>query len=361
MIENFSSTESDSGLPRAVALSLVFHALLLLLLMFMPVSEPAADPMHEEILSVTFEPVQEAVPRPESSDLFKVTGDPPEDPDDSSPPPSTLGDPRFLPIEGDPRADRLQQEAPDPETVKPVEGDRKEDKPEETRDEPAEEQKEPDEPVEAGDPQDPGTRDLPEEAAGEARTVDEPAARRLDVRSALNRTTRSVLAARRSSAGQPSEASGSPQGLELPELDRLPESGFGYGNLVFESSDFDFSDYARQIYMAIWRAWHNRLYFSTDEFDRWAYSGKSWLLDHQLQIRFTIHANGQVDGIVIEDDSGCLPLDQSAFDALREVILPPLPAEFPRDRETVRGRFIGQGDIRALKKSLTWLKARGEF
>jgi hypothetical protein len=169
------------------------------------------------------------------------------------------------------------------------------------------------------------------------------------------------MRAQRNSAGTPAQSSGSPEGLELPQLDRLPESGFGYGNLVFESSDFDFSEYARQIYMAIWRAWHNRLYYSTDEFDRWAYARQSWLLDHQLQIRFTIHANGQVDGIFIEDDSGCLPLDQSAVDALKEVILPPLPTEFPRDQETVHGRFIGQGDIRALKKSLSWLKSRGEF
>ena len=361
MMESFSNTEPDSGLPRAVAISLLFHLLILILLMVMPVSDPAAEALQEDIISVTFEPEQAPAASSPPSELFKVTGDPPEDPNDSSPPPSTLGDPRILPVAGDPRADRVQQDAPDPETAEPVEGDRKEDKPQEPREEPEEEQKEKEKPVEAGDPRDPGTRDLPEEAAGEVRKVDEGAERRLDVRSALDRTTRAVLRAQRSSAGRPAEASGSPQGLELPELDRLPESGFGYGNLVFESRDFDFSDYARQIYMAIWRAWHNRLYFSTDEFDRWAYSRQSWLLDHQLQIRFTIHRNGQVDGIFIEDDSGCLPLDQSAVDALTEVILPPLPAEFPRDRETVHGRFIGQGDIRALKKSLSWLKDRGEF
>ena len=359
MTEASFSKDSSVGLSRAVVYSLVFHALLLLLLMAMPASEPAAEALQEDIISVTFEPEANASDPP--SELFKVTGDPPEDPTDSTPPPSVLGDPRFLPADGDPRVDQMQQEAPDQETVEPVEGEQKEDRPEESQDDPAEEQKEPEDPVEAGDPKDPGTRDLPEEAAGEARTADEPAERRLDVRSALNRTARSVLEAQRSSAGRPADASGSPEGLELPELDRLPESGFGYGNLVFESSDFDFSDYARQIYMAIWRAWHNRLYFSTDEFDRWAYSRQSWLLDHQLQIRFTIHQNGQVDGIVIEDDSGCLPLDQSAADALKEVILPPLPADFPRDRETVHGRFIGQGDIRALKKSLSWLKSRGEF
>lgn len=359
MTENSFSQESGSGLPRAVVFSLVFHAVLLLLLMAMPVSEPAAEALQEDVISVTFEPETTAPLQP--SDLFKVTGDPPDDPTDSTPPPSTLGDPRFLPADGDPSAEQLQAEAPDRETVQPVEGEQREDRPEEPQQETTEEQKEPEEKVETGEPREPGTRDLPDAASGEARAVEDPAERRLDVRSALDRTARSVMAAQRSSAGAPAETSGSPEGLDLPQLDRLPESGFGYGNLVFESSDFDFSEYARQIYMAIWRAWHNRLYFSTDEFDRWAYARQSWLLDHQLQIRFTIHGNGQVDGIVIEDDSGCLPLDQSAVDALTEVILPPLPAEFPRDQETVHGRFIGQGDIRALKKSLSWLKSRGEF
>ncbi len=337
-------------MPRAIAASLVFHALLLLLIMAMPTSGPLAEPVPEETITFTFEPEPEFPPQP--SELFKVTGEPPEDPSDSTPPPSSLADPRTA---------ELQPVAHDPENVEPVEGEETADPPEPPVEEPVEEREEPKDTEEAGDLQDPGARDLPEETAGQIREADEPAERRLDVRSALDRTARSVLMARRSSASRTAEDSGSPQGLELPELDRLPESGFGYGNLVFESSDFDFSDYARQIYMAIWRAWHNRLYFSTDEFDRWAYARKSWQLDHQLQIRFTIRDNGQVDGIVIEHESGCLPLDQSAADALQEVILPPLPAEFPRDRETVHARFIGQGDIRALKSSLAWLKARGEF
>ena len=160
MTESFSSTDSDSGLPRAVAFSLVFHVLLLLLLMVMPVSEPAADPRQEELITVTFESETDANSRPEPSELFKVTGEPPEDPTDSTPPPATLGDPRFLPAEGDPGADQLQQEAPDLEEVEPVEGEEAEDAPDDSRGEPAEDAQE------VGDPKDPGTRDLPEGAAG---------------------------------------------------------------------------------------------------------------------------------------------------------------------------------------------------
>jgi hypothetical protein len=74
-----------------------------------------------------------------------------------------------------------------------------------------------------------------------------------------------------------------------------------------------------------------------------------------------IERNGQVTGITLEDGSGCEPLDASALDALAEVILPPLPDAFPRDRETVRGRFIAKGHVRQMRAHLSQLKALGLF
>ena len=62
-------------------------------------------------------------------------------------------------------------------------------------------------------------------------------------------------------------------------------------------------------------------------------------IDGTLDV-FTIQRNGEVTGIILEGPSGCYPLDDSALDALREVILPPLPKDFPRDQETVHARFI---------------------
>jgi hypothetical protein len=154
---------------------------------------------------------------------------------------------------------------------------------------------------------------------------------------------------------------GSGQGLAIPDLPPLPATGFGFGNLEFESRDYDWTDYARQIYVAIWRAWHSRLYATTDAFDRWGYERSSWWLHHASRIAFTIESNGQVTGIVLETPAGCYPLDDSALDALREVVLPPLPAEFPRDRETIHARFIADGDIRGMRSHLGELKRLGLF
>ena len=65
--------------------------------------------------------------------------------------------------------------------------------------------------------------------------------------------------------------------------------------------------------------------------------------------------------IAVESPSACLALDDSATDALAEVILPPLPADFPRDRETVHGRFIARGEIMSMRPHLSRLKRLGYF
>ena len=157
------------------------------------------------------------------------------------------------------------------------------------------------------------------------------------------------------------EGAGSPGGLSIPDLPPLPDTGFGFGNLEFESRDYDWSDYARQVYVAIWRAWHNRLYLSTDGFERWGHESLVSLLDHQNRVRFNIAANGQVTGVTLETPSGCVPLDDSALDALHEVILPPLPSDFPRQTETIHARFIAYGEIRAMRGHLKYLRSQGFF
>lgn len=154
---------------------------------------------------------------------------------------------------------------------------------------------------------------------------------------------------------------GSHGGLNVPDLPTLPNTGFGFGNLEFESRDYDWSDYAREIYMAIWRAWHSRLYLTTDSFERWGHATQTSLLDHQNRIQFTIEHNGQVTGVELETPSGCPALDDSATDALREVVLPPLPADFPRSRETIHARFIAHGEILGLRPTLRYLRSHGYF
>jgi hypothetical protein len=160
---------------------------------------------------------------------------------------------------------------------------------------------------------------------------------------------------------QPAPAEPAPQNVILPDLSSIPPSGFGMGNLVFESRDYDWNDYGRQVYMAIWRAWHNRLWMTTDEFEKWAHRNQNWRLGHSTQIRFVIEDNGQVTGIMMEAGSSCQPLDASALEALAEVILPPLPPDFPRDREVVHARFVADGPIRAMRPVLGRYKSMGMF
>lgn len=135
----------------------------------------------------------------------------------------------------------------------------------------------------------------------------------------------------------------------MPEL---PPTGFGMGNLEFEGQDYDWSDYYRAIYWPILRAWYYRLYLTSGSFEKWAATVRSTMLHHQVKVRFTIQTSGQVTDISVELPSGCDPLDQSASDALRAVILPKLPSDFKRSSETVHARFLMEGDTRFVASSL---------
>jgi hypothetical protein len=128
-------------------------------------------------------------------------------------------------------------------------------------------------------------------------------------------------------------------------------SGFGFGNLLFEGNDYDFvkKGYASQAYYAILKAWYRRLYAMADRFEKWAFARGDFLLDHRNQIRFVIGRNGQIVQVDLVHGSGCEPLDTSAIDALKEVVLPPLPEDFPRGEEGVLVTFIATGDIHGMR------------
>ncbi len=100
---------------------------------------------------------------------------------------------------------------------------------------------------------------------------------------------------------------------------------------------------------------------TADDFEKWAHHESNWRLKHASRVRFVIERNGQVTGILLEQGSGCEPLDASASEALAEVILPPLPSGFPRDREVVHATFIAEGPIRAMRPVLGRYKAMGLF
>ncbi len=161
--------------------------------------------------------------------------------------------------------------------------------------------------------------------------------------------------------GTDAQGRGALNGADMKGLPPLPSTGFSYGNLEFEGNDYDWGDYYRQIYLIIWKAWHNRLYQTSDRFERWAHAGGGWALDNEGRVRFTIGSTGQILEVAIETSSGCTPLDEATYDTLKEVVLPPLPPDFKRDSETVRYRFLAEGDTREMRRYLSALKGAGYF
>lgn len=187
-----------------------------------------------------------------------------------------------------------------------------------------------------------------------ASNVDEPK----DILGRLREFRKAVEAPRPSTPPGPEGGGHGSGGITMPNL---PSTGFGIGNLEFEGRDYDWESYGRQIHGIIWRAWHNRLLVTSSVFERWAAENRTWMLDHKNAVRFTILRTGQVVDVAIETPSGCYPLDDSATDALKEVVLPPLPEDFQRDTETVHARFIAEGEIRTMKAFLQQMKNAGFF
>jgi len=333
------------GLVWALILSILLHVVLVILSVWFPFSRSAAvvalDSAEETITFSFAEPVE------------PTTDDP-------------LEDARFTPFEPQPSDVPAPLPIPEVPEVPPLERAEPE-----APEAPIEEETAPGEAPQAIEPADeaeqvepPGSelRERPDALIREAPADDRasPRARQIDMQEALRDFGR-AMARRPAEPEESRPAPGTKQNVIVPDLSRIPFSGFGVGNLVFESRDYDWSDYGRQIYMAIWRAWHNRLWMTTEDFYAWSHRTGSRQLRHMAQVRFVIESNGQVTGIVLEAGSDCEPLDASAVDALAEVILPPLPAGFPRDREIVHARFIAQGPILGMRDSLGAMKAAGYF
>jgi len=147
-------------------------------------------------------------------------------------------------------------------------------------------------------------------------------------------------------------------GLVMPDM---PGLGFGVGNLQFEGNDYDWDDYGQEIYWAIKRAWYRRLLADAGVFERWSFERRISDLDHTSGVRFTILRSGQVVDVLVETASGCRPLDDSATEALQEVVLPPLPEDFKRESETVHAHFIAEGQIQGMRQQLEFWHSRGAF
>ncbi len=349
-------------LPRAVGISIGVHVLLLLLFQILPWPPPVESriaPPSE--LTFRFDQPPPAVP--------------PVPPQAATPPPQSQPPPQQPESEPVPPRSELFDQGPVPEaTLSPKQSraaklgaPKQEPKP-----------PPPEEAAEQEAPRPPQQAQVEKKETPPPDGIDVPGARseyrpkspetkpdRLDMGKAL-RDFREALARGAVQPKPPTEDSkqdpGAKKGLEFPDLPAVPVSGFGLdSDLYFQSRDYDWDDYARQIYTAIRRAWFNRLWLTTDSFDRWAFSRGSWMLDQQVVVGFTINRNGQITDIVVQVPSDCPPLDASAADALAAVVVPPLPSDFPRDSERVWFRFIATGDIRNMRSYFDYLKRAGAF
>ncbi|HEX4825039.1 MAG TPA: TonB C-terminal domain-containing protein [Candidatus Polarisedimenticolaceae bacterium] len=143
-------------------------------------------------------------------------------------------------------------------------------------------------------------------------------------------------------------------GIRMPAL---PQTGYDFGNLQFENSgEYDWEDYGRQIYYVIWAEWHRQLLGTSNLFERWSAERRIALLNHQARVRFTIARSGQVTDVAVEVGSACVPLDDSAANALKAVILPPLPEDYKRDSETIHATFRAEGPIHGMGSYLQQLR-----
>jgi TonB family protein len=103
-----------------------------------------------------------------------------------------------------------------------------------------------------------------------------------------------------------------------------------YGTMSFDTQDFPWGDYARQIYIIIRNNWFARLPLAFREGIR-GYA--CW--------RFVIGKDGGVTRLLLVRTSSVPPFERAAADALRASSpLPPLPEEFPLDEEGVTFCFF---------------------
>jgi TonB family protein len=101
--------------------------------------------------------------------------------------------------------------------------------------------------------------------------------------------------------------------------------GGSHGTLSFDTQDFPWGDYARQIYVIIRNNWLARIPLAAREGIR-GYA--CW--------RFTIVRNGAVGDLRLGRTSSVPPFERAAADAIRASDpLPPLPEEFPGAGEGV--------------------------
>jgi len=102
-----------------------------------------------------------------------------------------------------------------------------------------------------------------------------------------------------------------------------------YGTLSFDTKGFDWGDYARQLYLIIKKNWYDRIPIA-------AWYGQKG----KVFVRFVIEKDGAITDLAVIRSSDIAPFDLAAENAIRASNpLPPLPGNFPKEREGVTFGF----------------------
>ena len=136
-----------------------------------------------------------------------------------------------------------------------------------------------------------------------------------------------------------------------------------FGDLHFESNDYDWSDYSTKVYFAVYRSWLRELYGRVSRFERDQALRNLQTLDGDVYIRFTLKRDGSVEDLEVLRPSVLPALDDASSAAIRRAVLPALPSDFPRNQErvTYRFRIIGFESARQLQMQLEQSRWAGEF
>jgi hypothetical protein len=138
--------------------------------------------------------------------------------------------------------------------------------------------------------------------------------------------------------------------------------GGAFGDLQFESSDYNWSDYSSKVYWAVYRAWLRELYGRTARFERDQVMRRLDNLDGEVTIRVTLHRRAAIDTEILVP-SVVPTLDEASEAALHRAVLPDLPSDFPRNSERVTWRFRIEGfeSAQQLQRNLDVAQMRGVF
>lgn len=150
---------------------------------------------------------------------------------------------------------------------------------------------------------------------------------------------------------------------QIPGFEAEIQGGYFNNDLKFDSKDYKWQDYATKLYFAIRRAWLRELHGRVRRFERDQALQDLPNLDGRVAIHFVIHRDGSVSRVEVVGPSQLPALDEASSAALKRLVPPPLPDDFPRDQEGATFSFELRGfrSAQQLEMRLDWSRRNGEF